>query len=53
MLAEKLLVYGAGRELGFGDLRIIHQIVSDLSQGEFGFYDLIVAIVLSESFRTR
>ena len=52
-LAEKLLIYGTGREPSFGDRRVIRQIVSDHSQGESGFTDLIVAIVLSESFRTR
>ena len=48
-LTEKLLVYGTGRELNFGDKRV----VNDLAQQENGFLDQIVAIVLSESFRTR
>ncbi len=52
-LTEKLLVYGAGRELSFGDRRVVRQIVSDHSRTEAGFTELIVAIVLSESFRTR
>ena len=52
-LTEKLLTYGAGRPLGFGDRRVVHDIVEESSAEGFGFQDLIVATVLSESFRTR
>ncbi|MDG2167312.1 MAG: DUF1592 domain-containing protein [Opitutales bacterium] len=52
-LTEKLLVYGTGREPSFGDRRVIRQMVNDHSQRESGFTDLMVALVLSESFRTR
>lgn len=52
-ITEKLLVYATGRELGFGDRRVAKEIVRDLDQTGRGFSDLIIAIVLSESFRTR
>ncbi len=52
-LTEKLLTYAAGRPLGFGDRRVVQHIVEENSNEGFGFQDLIVAIVLSESFRTR
>lgn len=52
-LTEKLLVYGTGRELGFGDRGEVAKIVSNASEKGLGFQDLIVETVLSESFRTR
>lgn len=52
-LAEKLLVYGTGREPSFGDQRVIRQIVSEHLRRDNGFTDLIIAIALSEAFRTR
>ena len=52
-LAEKLLVYATGRDLGFGDRREVERIVKKVRQEGNGFQDLIVALVLSESFRTK
>ena len=52
-LTEKLLTFGAGRPLGFGDRRVVHDIVEESSAEGFGFQDLIVSVVLSDSFRTR
>lgn len=52
-LTEKLLVYATGRELGFGDRRVVEEIVKNLDKNGRGFTDLIVAVTLSESFRTR
>jgi len=52
-LAEKLLVYATGRDLGFGDRREVEKIVKKVRQEGNGFQDLIVALVLSESFRTK
>jgi hypothetical protein len=52
-LTEKMMVYGTGRSLGFGDRRVVARIVYETSGKEFGFQDLIVAIVCSESFRIR
>ena len=50
-LAEKLLVYGTGRRLGFGDKRVVEQIVEEMDGR--GLRDLIVAVVESESFKVK
>ena len=52
-LVEKLLVYGTGRSLSFGDKRISMEIAKNSLNSNSGFQDLIVDIVLSESFLTR
>ncbi len=52
-LTEKLLTYATGRPLGFGDRRVVERIVGETSGEDFGFQDLIVAVVLSEAFLTR
>ncbi len=52
-LAEKLLIYATGRELSFGDRKEVERIVEEVQEEGNGFQDLIVALVLSESFRTK
>ena len=52
-LAEKLLVYATGRDLGFGDRREVERLVTEVREDGNGFQDLIVALVLSESFATK
>ena len=52
-LAEKLLVYATGRDLSFGDRKEVERLVREVREGGNGFQDLIVALVLSESFRTK
>ena len=52
-LAGKLLVYGTGRELNYADRQITRQLATQITQQGKGFRDLIVAVVLSESFRTK
>jgi hypothetical protein len=52
-LTEKLLTYATGRSLGFGDRRVAEQVAEDLVESEGGFQDLVVAVVLSESFSAR
>jgi len=52
-LTGKLLTYATGRPTSFGDRNIIDQIVSGVRQQGNGFADLIVAVVQSESFRTK
>ena len=42
-----------GRDLEFGDQREVERIVKKVRQEGNGFQDLIVALVLSESFRTK
>ncbi len=52
-LAEKLLIYATGRDLSFGDRKEVEAIVKEVREGGNGFQDLIVSLVLSESFRTK
>ena len=52
-LTEKLLVYATGRPMNFGDKKIIKSIVDNVKKRGNGFQDLIVEIVLSESFGTK
>lgn len=52
-LTEKLLVFATGRPLSFGDRRVVEQIVHQLDPDQHGLRDLIVALVKSESFRTK
>ena len=52
-LTGKLLVYATGRPLSFGDRRVVDQIVDASAEQGNGFRDLILAVVQSDSFRTR
>ena len=52
-LAEKLMVYATGREPSFGDRKELDRIVARAKERGNGFQDLIVELVLSESFLTK
>ena len=52
-LAEKLLVYATGRDLSYAEKVELDRIVEQVRMKGNGFQDLIVALVLSESFRTK
>lgn len=52
-LTEKLLVYATGREASYGDRKEIQGIVARAKERGNGFQDLIVELVLSESFNTK
>ena len=52
-LAEKLLIYGTGRPLSFGDQRIARALSQQITNNKRGFQDMIVSVVLSESFLSR
>ncbi|MEM7599803.1 MAG: DUF1592 domain-containing protein [Verrucomicrobiota bacterium] len=52
-LSEKLLVYATGRDLSFGDKKEVERIVHEVRDGGNGFQDLIVSLILSESFATK
>lgn len=52
-LAEKRLAYATGRELGFGDRREVEHLAKQVKDDGNGFQDLIVALVLSKSFRAK
>jgi Protein of unknown function (DUF1592)/Protein of unknown function (DUF1588)/Protein of unknown function (DUF1587)/Protein of unknown function (DUF1585)/Protein of unknown function (DUF1595)/Ca-dependent carbohydrate-binding module xylan-binding/Planctomycete cytochrome C len=50
---EKLLVYGLGRGLQRGDRRTIQGLLRGLDSEAPALLDMVVAIVLSDAFRTR
>ena len=52
-LTGKLLTYATGRPPTFGDRKEVQRIVKDVKAKGNGFQDLIVAVVLSESFRSK
>ena len=52
-LSEKLLTYATGREMGYSDRKLIAQIVSENEGKGGGFRDLLLALIDSESFRTK
>lgn len=52
-LTEKLMIYATGREPGYGDRKEIDGIVARAKERGNGFEDLIVELVLSESFLTK
>ena len=52
-LAGKLMVYGTGRPMNYADRQVVKNLVTDVRAQGNGFRDLIIAIVLSESFRTK
>lgn len=52
-MAEKLLAYGTGAEVGEADQRELDRIVSRLAEQNFGFRSLIHEIVQSEIFQHK
>ena len=52
-ISEKLLTYATGRPMSYSDHKLIRQIVEENHNQEGGFQDLLLALVNSESFRTR
>jgi hypothetical protein len=52
-ISEKLLTYATGREMSYSDHKLIRQIVEKTQKNGGGFQDLLLALVNSESFRTK
>ena len=52
-LAEKLMVYGTGRALNYAEKKEIAAIVRDNHENDAGFRDLILALIASDTFRTK
>jgi hypothetical protein len=52
-LAEKLLTYGTGREMGTADRADIDRIVAAVRSKSYGLRSLIHAIVRSRTFQTK
>ena len=52
-VAEKLMVYGAGRTLNYAEKKEIAEIVGQNHDKGGGFRDLILALVQSQTFMTK
>jgi len=52
-LTEKLMIYATGRTPSYGDRKVIDEIVNQAKDQGNGFQDLIIALVVSEVFRTK
>ncbi|MDA0347593.1 MAG: DUF1592 domain-containing protein [Verrucomicrobia bacterium] len=52
-ISEKLLTYATGREMNYSDRKLIRELVRENLDRQGGFQDLFVALVNSESFRTK
>lgn len=52
-LSDKLLTYATGRPMNFGDKKVIDRVVAEVKKDGNGFADLIVALVMSESFHSK
>ena len=52
-LVRKLLSYSLGRYLEFTDTGSVNHLASTLREDEYRMKDLIVSIVLSDTFKTR
>lgn len=52
-ISEKLLTYATGRAMSYSEHKLIKEIVADNEINDGGFQDLLIALVNSQSFRTR
>jgi hypothetical protein len=52
-VVQKLLMYGAGRELEPSDMPQVRQIVRDVKPGGYRFFDLVMGVVKSDAFRLQ
>lgn len=52
-VAEKLLSYATGRQLNYAERREVADIVATNRQAGNGFRDLVMALVVSETFRAK
>jgi hypothetical protein len=52
-VVQKLLMYGAGREIEPSDMPQVRQIVRDAKAGGYHFFDLVMAVAKSDAFRLQ
>jgi hypothetical protein len=52
-LAEKLFTYGTGRAPSYADRKELRVAINSVLSSGVGFRDLLLAVIASESFRTR
>ncbi|WP_428096297.1 DUF1592 domain-containing protein [Candidatus Rariloculus sp.] len=50
---EKLMIYGLGRSLEYGDMPTVRRIVRDSAAGNYRFSDLVTGMAASTQFRMR
>jgi len=51
MLTEKLMIYGLGRGVDYGDMPVVRAIVRDAARSDYRFSSLILGIVKSDAFQ--
>jgi hypothetical protein len=52
-MVQKLLMYGAGREVEPADMPQVRQIVRNVKPGGYKFFDLVMGVVKSDAFRLQ
>jgi mono/diheme cytochrome c family protein len=52
-VVQKLLMYGAGREVEPADMPQVRQIVRDTRAGGYRFFDLVMGVAKSDAFRLQ
>jgi hypothetical protein len=52
-ISEKLLTYATGRSMSYSDHKLIKHTVTEIREQRGGFQDLVIALVNSDSFRTK
>lgn len=52
-VVEKMLTYGTGGEIQFADRGEVQRLVSRSADGNFGFRDILAAVVTSETFLSK
>jgi hypothetical protein len=52
-LAEKLLIYGLGRELGYSDRPMVHDVAKRVGDKGYGLRSLVHEVVASEAFKKK
>jgi len=52
-ISEKLLTYATGRAMNYSDHKLIRKLIEENQKIGGGFQDLLIALVNSESFRTK
>jgi hypothetical protein len=52
-LAEKLMIYGTGREMNYREMKIIKSIVKENIKKGNKFFDLLTALISSDVFKAR
>ena len=52
-MTEKLLMYGAGREIKFYDMPAVRTVMRDAAKNRYRFSDVVLGVVKSAPFQMR